>query len=105
MSSVGVNPEQFPVISAQLNAIMAEAFSSVAAVAPISIAAPPGSDFVSPMLTTACQQHAAVFFPASLDGIGFGTQGACVLPTIGADYALTDLLGDIQVSLEDMPFL
>ncbi|WP_216900794.1 PE domain-containing protein [Nocardia alni] len=99
-SSVGVTPDQLPIIGAQVAGAMAEALQSITAAAPLAICAPPGSDFVSPQLTAVTTQHAAAFFPSSLQGIGYGTDAAAVLPTIGADYALTDVLGECEVIMQ-----
>ncbi len=94
--SLEVSPEYLPVISAQVSAALTEALQSISAGALMAIPAPPGSDFVSPQLTAKASEHAAKYFPGSLQGIGYGADAAAVLPTIGAAYQLTDLLGEID---------
>ncbi len=96
--SLEVNPEYLPVVSAQVSAALTEAMQSIATAALFAIPAPPGGDIISPQLTAKASTHAAKYFPGSLQGIGFGADAAAVLPTIGAAYELTDLLGEIETS-------
>jgi|GEM_PF-6826998 len=99
-SYVKVTPDQLPIIGGLVVGAMAEALQAVTAAAPLAIPAGPGLDWVSAQLPVAATTHAGVFFPSSLQGIGYGTEGAAVLPTIGADYALTDALGECEVLLQ-----
>lgn len=102
MSSFEATPEQFPVIGGQLGSAMAAALESVTTAAPFAIPAPPGSDIVSIALFAKAAEHAGQFFPAALQGIGCGADAARVVPTIGANYAMTDAIGEIDVATQSI---
>jgi hypothetical protein len=102
MSSFEASLEQFPVIGGQLGDAMAAALQSVTTAAPFAIPAPPGGDIVSLVLFVKAMEHAGQFFPCALQGIGCGADAAAVVPTIGANYAMMDAMGEKSVAAQSI---
>ncbi|MQY23846.1 hypothetical protein [Nocardia macrotermitis] len=96
--SLEITPEHLPVISGQLGAVQTTAMQTIAAGAPISVAAPPGSDVVSAQIPLATFTHAMAFFPSALEMVGCGVEASAVLPVIAMDYIVTDLFGGATVT-------
>ncbi|MFF3569906.1 hypothetical protein [Nocardia jiangxiensis] len=88
-----VTPEHLSVISGQLGITQADVLQTIAEAAPLAVPFAPGADIVSALLPPAAFEHAGTFFPAALHGIGCGAEASAVLPVIGADYLIADLLG------------
>ncbi|MBY8862755.1 PE domain-containing protein [Nocardia sp. CA2R105] len=100
--SLEVTPEHLPVISGQLGAVQSSAVQTIAAGAPISVAAPPGCDVVSALIPAATFAHAVAFFPSALEMVGCGAEASAVLPVIAVDYVVTDLFGGTSVAAQSI---